>query len=736
VPKPTSKSRQAPLKERLLAILGEPNYQPLDKVQLGKKLGVPADLRHEFRKELESLESNGEIARIRKNFYVLPDTANLFSGRITFTDRGFAFVENEIKGGPDLFIAAENTATAMHGDTVLARITHEGMEEKAGGGRPRRGGPRGGGDRHEGRVIRILNSANPTLVGTLNQARHFFYVVADEPRIVQNIVVDPAHSACAKKPSVGEKVVVRLDPWESRHRAPEGVITEVLGQADAPGVDMLAIIKKHHLPEKFPDAVLRQADETSETIPASEIAQREDFRGGFIVTIDPDDARDHDDAITVTPLRDGWRLEVHIADVSHYVPLGSPLDKEALKRGNSVYLADRVIPMLPERLSNGICSLKEGVDRLTGAVVIEFDKLGNPRRTRFARGIICAKARLTYKMAFAMLQAKPVDEISQAVHNAWTLAAILRKNRFANGALDLDMPDVKVVLDDKGTPIRLDKIENDISHQLVEEFMLMANEAVARAIQEAPARSIFRVHEPPDNDRLAEFRQFAISYGYRVGDLSNRTEIQKLLRASRGKPEENVIRIGLLKSLKRACYDTDPIGHYGLAKTFYTHFTSPIRRYADLVVHRTLFDTVLARGKAKRRDAATMDLREAAIHISTTERTAADAEKESVRLKKLEYLELQAGGVKNRERFPAAIIDIKSYGLLVELPQFLLTGLIHVSELRDDFFTFDAPRLRFVGRKTKREYIIGQEIEVEVVKVDKIKRQVDFRPSTPRKTPR
>ncbi len=727
MPKKPSASDPEKIKARLLQLLGSENYQPLNPQQLAGKLGLPSGARGAMGRLVDQMEKAGEIARIRRDRYVLPTTAGLFTGVVQFHDKGFAFVVSET-GGRDLYIAAENTATAMHGDRVLARITHEGLEQIA---NSRRRGGRGAGreQKMEGRIIRILTVANPTLVGTLQRSRHFAYVVADEPRIVQNIVVDPAGSEAGRQAKIGDKVVVQLDPWESRHRAPEGVITEVLGPADAPGVDMEAIIRKFHLPMAFPEVVTEEAGAVPPTVHPGELRGRVDCRNDFIFTIDPDDARDFDDAISVVPMRGGWQLQVHIADVSHYVRPRTMLDKEAFNRGNSVYLADRVIPMLPERLSNGICSLVPGQDRLTARALIDFDRQGQMVRVAFGRAVIHSRARLTYREAFAILETKPANELERALHEAWRLAAILRKRRFAHGSLELDMPEVKVWLDDKGRPVRLEKSENDISHQLIEEFMLAANEAVAQAITEHPTRGIFRVHEQPDQDRLEEFRQVALTYGYRVGDLTNRSEVQKLLKQSRGKPEENVIRIGLLKSLKRACYDVEAIGHYGLAKTHYTHFTSPIRRYADLVVHRILFGVVAPQGRpAKPAGFAPVELRECAVHISSTERAAADAEKESVKLKKLEYLAMQAGASK-RERFPAGIIDVKSYGMLVELPDYLLTGLIHVSELRDDFYTFDPTRLRFVGRRKKREYRIGEHLEVEVAKVDMIKRQVDFRPA-------
>ena len=529
---------------------------------------------------LRQLEQSGEIARIRKNRYVLPSEADLVTGTLHVHQAGYAFLSTGKPGEQDLFIAAENTGTAMHGDKVVARITRDERysRAKSGQGRP------------EGRVIRILERAHDSLVGTLQQSKNFFYVVPDDPRIGHNVYVQiPPQPPLPKTPSRGDKVVVRLEPWESRHVNPEGQIIEVLGPSSAPGVDMLSIIRKYHLPTEFPRNVLEEAQEIPETVSEEMCEGREDLRDQFIVTIDPDDARDFDDAINVERIPGGgWNLGVHIADVSAYVKPGAALDREAHKRGNSVYLPDRVIPMLPERLSNGVCSLKPGVNRLTHSVFIQFTKDGRVKSSRFARTVIRSARRLTYREAYAILQAAPHDQLGERLHVAWELASLLRKKRFEQGSLDLDFPEVKVRLDDQGKPILLERIENDESHQLIEEFMLAANEAVARELKNRSIPTIYRVHENPEPDKLAEYRELVLSYNYKVGDLTQRKELQRLLASLAGKPEEQALKIGLLKSLKRARYAAQSLGHYGLAKTNYTHFTSPIRRYADLVVHRAL----------------------------------------------------------------------------------------------------------------------------------------------------
>ena len=748
--------KSLPLRERILRQLQTKGYRPLDKVGLSQALKWPHEKRGVLKDMLLEMEQAGEIARIRDDRYVLPQTADLITGTLQVHTGGNAHLLSSTPGAKDIFISAVNLGTAMHGDKVTARVMHEGRQQRPG--------------TEEGRVVKILERVNTTVVGTLQSSKKFFFVIPDDSRLQHDIYVrlpgerrsrdtpDVVKPGRAKReqpapragraltPKVGDKVVVRLDPWESRHVNPEGEIIEIIGPASAPGVDMLSIIRKHNLPTEFPGSVEREAERISEAIPADEIARREDLRGGFIITIDPDDAKDFDDAINVERTASGWHLGVHIADVSHYVRPDGALDREARKRGNSTYLADRVIPMLPERLSNGICSLKAGVERLTFSAFIDFDAQGRITKARFARTVIKSAARLTYRQALAILENRPppptpnyerggkvhldsapiplnvTPELHDRVHGAWELASLLRKNRFLAGSLDLDFPEVKIWLDDQGRAERLEKMDNDISHQLIEEFMLAANEVVAKELKHRNTPAIYRIHEDPDADRLADFRTLAATYGFRAGDLTQRRELQKLLASTKGTPEEYAIKLALLKSLKRAAYGTQPVGHFGLAKVNYTHFTSPIRRYADLLVHR---------GLAREKMGPIGDLTELATHISTTERTSADAEKDSTMLKKMEFFQRQLATKKPGE-FRALVVDVRSYGLSVELPDVLVTGLIHVSDLPEDFYEFDSVRLRFIGRKTKRIYKIGDALQVVVSRVDAYKRQIDFVPAKPR----
>jgi ribonuclease R len=714
--KPPGERGKHDLRSRILGLLTE---RALNKVEISKSLDLPVQQRAKLRELLREMEVGGEVARIRKDRYVLPEDADLVTGNIQFHASGSAHVLSERAGQPDLYIGGEDTFTAMHGDRVVARLITEAAQTPEW----KVAHPVKPGRRREGRVIRILERANDTIVGTLQKSRNFYFVVADDPRFVHNLYV-PAPSPPLSA-GLGDKVVARLDAWPSRHVNPEGHIIEVLGPTGSPGVDMLSIVRKYQLPGPFPREVLREAEDLPPEIDAEELARREDLRDRFILTIDPDDARDFDDAIEVERAHDGWSVGIHIADVSHFVPPKSGLDREATSRGNSVYLADRVIPMLPEALSNGLCSLRPNEDHLTFSVFAEINHKGKVRSVRFAKTVIRSAARLTYKEALAHLKRSPHNNLTRKLHTAWELASLLRRQRFAAGSLDLEFPEVKVWLNAQGKPLRLEKIENDISHQLVEELMLLANELVARELMRQRQPSVYRVHEKPDPDKLLEFRETVLIHGIQCGDLSHRPELQKLLVSIRGKPQEYAIKLGLLKSLKRARYAPEPLGHYGLNKSNYTHFTSPIRRYSDLVVHRALAQLL---GLTKRGPDSSA-LSSVSEHLSTTERIAADAEKDSVKLKKLEYFQDQASSRRAGEAFSARILEVRNYGLLIELPDFLMTGLVHVSSLDGDFFLLDAPRARLVGRRSRRVFQVGDDIKVHVARVDIFKQQVDFRPA-------
>jgi ribonuclease R len=706
---PKSKVAQkspAPLhwREALTPLLASAGYQPLDEKALARRLRVPPTDSSAFAEFLAAEGKVGRVMHVRQSLYVLPKSLGFCVGHLQMNERGFGFLVSTDPAQADFYIAGEDTGTAFHGDLVLARI-------KGQHGRQRD-------SRLRGEVVKVLQRKRRQLVGTLRKTPLFYFVLPDETRIPHDIIVpEPAVT-----PPIGQKVVVELKDWPDRRKPPEGVITEVLGAPDAPGVDLLSIIRKHDLPTSFPEKVEQEAADIPALIPAAEIARREDFRKIFTLTIDPDDAKDFDDALSYRLLPNGdFEIFIHIADVSHYVPSGSALDVEARMRGNSVYLVDRVIPMLPEKLSNGICSLQPNVDRLVKTAIVTLDRRGETKSFRFAAGIIHSAKRFTYKEAFSQLRKPPTTPLASHLHALNGMAQILRRRRFAKGALDLDFPEIKVRVNHLGIPTHLEKNENDISHQLIEEFMLLANEVVALELKRRGRPGLYRIHENPDPGRLLEFRAQAKSMGFPCGDLTQRGEIQKLLNRVRGQPGESVVKIGLLKSLKRAMYSPKPLGHFGLAKLNYTHFTSPIRRYSDLVVHRVLF--------SKGREVADFNydgLSRLALHLSNTERSAAEAEQESVKLKKLEYFERQAHATK-RTSFQALIQEVRSSGLMVQLPEFVIQGMVPLSGLQGDLFVFNPQRLELQGQRTKITLRAGQSLLVEVARVDLARHQVDFR---------
>lgn len=700
--RPPEVNRSLPLSwsERLAQLVSHPNYQPMEQAALARRLQIPPAEMKAFGEFLEQEEKTGRIMIVRHKFYILPKRLGFIVGHLQMNERGFGFLVPQDPAEADFYVGNEDTGTALHGDLVLARHKEQ---------------RRGRDERLRGEVAKVLQRKRRQLVGTLRKTPLFYYVVPDETRIPRDIYVE----APSGQAPLGQKVVVELKEWTQANKPPEGVITEVLGAPDAPGVDLISIIRKHDLPTSFPEKVEQEAAEISAQIPSEEIRRRQDFRSLFTMTIDPDDAKDFDDALSYHLHPNGdFEIFVHIADVSHYVTPGSALDLEARMRGNSVYLVDRVIPMLPEKLSNGICSLQPKVDRLVKTAIITLNRRGEIKHYRFAAGIIHSQKRFTYQEAFTLLKKPASTPLARHLHALNTMAQVLRKRRFAAGALDLDFPEVKVRVDDLGIPTGLEKNENDISHQLIEEFMLLANEVVALELKKRHRPGLYRIHEKPDPERLEEFRIQAKSMGFSCGDLTQRGEIQKLLHRVRGQSGESVVKIGLLKSLRRAAYSPQPLGHFGLSKLNYSHFTSPIRRYADLIVHRLIFDPKLQLDQQQ--------LAQVAQHLSQTERTASEAEQESIKLKKLEYFERLASATK-RTSFSALILEVRASGLMVELPEFLIQGMVHLSALEGDLFVFSPQRLELQGQKTRIVLRSGQPLSVEVAGVDLARRQVDFR---------
>ena len=733
------------LRKQLLKHLKGANYKPKDKSELARALGVPPKTRKLFRSVLKELESDGRLEQLKKGKLALrrkgagaAGGGREIVGTIRFQDQGHAFVTDESQGENSrwILVPAKHTGTAMDRDRVAVVL------EKKPADKPwlkhikdpeQRRRAMAGADRQQGRVRKVLERRNATVVGTFRHRKKFAYVQPDSQVLPASIELkraelpDPA-------PKDGDKVVAKIDFWKSRESSPRGHLVKVLGRPDSPGVDILSVIHKHNLPLEFPDEVVAEAAAMPARVTKADLEGREDWRDRPVFTIDPKDAKDFDDAILVERREDGgWELAVHIADVSHYVTPRSALDREAEVRGNSVYLVDRVIPMLPEKLSNGLCSLKPDVDRLTRAAIMRFDISGKQTDVRFVSAVIRSQKRLTYEEAYEILKSKPKgrrDPVAERVRTAWELASLLRQRRFENGGLDLDFPEVKVRLDKRGKPVELVRIDYDESHQLIEEFMLVANEAVARATKERLAASVYRIHEDPDPDKLNELRETVSAFGIRVGDLANRAEVQKLLEQSEGMHEEHAIKIALLRSLKRAAYSELPVGHYGLAKTNYTHFTSPIRRYADLIVHRVLGRLMEPTSEKKKfKTPKLAKIKDIAAHLSLVERTAAEAEKETRRLKELEYFAMLAERKSGAPTFRATVIDVRRMGVFVELSDYFIGGLVRVADLpgSDEGAYFDPGEKAFYSRSPKWRVGVGDDLDVVVAKVDIEQSFLDFK---------
>ena len=698
------------MEKRISRLLGRPDYRPSTLPQLIGKLGLKPEDQPLILSTLEEMEKRGDVLRTKQDRYIQAREADLIPGTIQITRSGKGFVQPDAPGVPEIAIGERSTDTAMHGDHVLVRLN---VKPKG----LRKPGP----ETPTGTVVRVLERRRAQFVGTLQRGREFLHVIPDDPRLPGSVFV-PEPKDVGRKANIGDKVVVEIISWDSPMSSPEGEVIEVLGPPDAEGVDMLSVIRNYGLQLHFPREVLDEANAIAKSRPDNQPGKEEckwrvDCRPHNVITIDPDDAKDFDDAICIE--RDGkdkWKLWVHIADVSHYVRPGSPLDTEARKRGNSTYLVDRVIPMLPEALSNELCSLKPDVDRLTKCVEFSLNQYGGVISTKFYSAVIRSKRRFTYQEAFAALQRPPQNDTERMLHDAHQVAQQIRKARFKNGSLDLDFPERKIRLDEKGRVLRIEKVENDVSHQLIEEFMLLANEAVAAKLMATNKPAVYRIHEAPKEKKLMEYRDDVLSHRVPCGNLSIRGEVQKLLSKLSTLPIGAALKIGFLKSLMRARYAVEPLGHYGLAKKKYTHFTSPIRRYADLVVHRALFEKVPLQNSTAR---------QIADHISTTEKNSSDAERDSKDVKLYAWLNKQIE-TDSRETYSALVTDVRNFGFFVDVEALSMSGLVPVSAMTDDFFIFDADRGTLFGRRTKRLIKLGDTVEVQIYRIDTFKKQVDF----------
>ncbi len=752
------------LRERLISLMQSEQYVPMDKKEILSNLDLSKKDSRKLDYELRLLLSSGDVIRIKGDRFCMTRDADLVTGKILFRQTGSAMV---IPGGASnekqpIKIDAEDTSVAMHGDEVVVRLYDEFHKPRERRRKRRRPGEKIEPDGPFGRVIRIKERARTTIVGNLQKTRFFYYVVPDDPRIINDIYVpDPKKSDLQPKPKIGCKVVVKLHEWEQKHVNPEGEIIENLGKTHEPQAELMAILHKYDLDLKFPQAVVSEAKAINQNISKEQLKGRLDLRDVFTITIDPDDAKDFDDALSVQRLDSKLiKVGIHIADVGTYVKHGTQMDKEAQARGNSTYLVGTVIPMLPHELSNGICSLKEGVDRLVKSVFITFTRGGKAKDFEFYNSVIKSDKRLTYKQAYGIMRCEQLqeirelklppahqtgftgralnelsdaklDELRENLKQLWVIAAKLRSDRMRKGSLDLDMPETKIFVDENGYADRLEKIINDESHQLIEEFMLAANEAVAKALNTAGLPCIYRSHDDPEEERLEELKEFLGTFGVEAKNLLERKEMMRVIKALEAHPQAHLLKTQVLRSLKKAAYTSSADGHYGLYKRFYCHFTSPIRRYADLVVHR-VFEFYLVKfagreplhGDGSRYYASR--IASLAEHLSRTEVNSIEAERESVKVKLLEFFERELEK-KAKTQFTAVITEVRNHGMFVELTESGAFGMIHISTLTDDLYRVEADGSSIVGRKNHRQFRVGQKINVLVHRVDRFKRQVDFR---------
>ncbi|SFA43984.1 ribonuclease R [Parageobacillus thermantarcticus] len=700
------------LVERILTFMRDEAYKPLTVQELEEAFGITdAAAFKEFVKALVAMEEQGLVVRTRSNRYGVPEKMNLVRGKVSGHAKGFAFVVPDDPALDDIFIPPSEMKNAMHGDTVLVRVHADSS-----------------GARREGTIVRILERGVTEVVGTYTESKYFGFVIPDDKKIVNDIFI-PKHAANGAVE--GHKVVVRLTSYPQGRMSAEGEVVKILGHKNDPGVDILSIIHKHGLPLQFPDEVIEHANRISDTITEKDLQGRRDLRDQMIVTIDGEDAKDLDDAVTVTKLANGhYKLGVHIADVSYYVEEGSPIDREAYERGTSVYLVDRVIPMIPHRLSNGICSLNPKVDRLTISCEMEIDERGEVVSHEIFQSVIRTTERMTYSDVNKILVDKDEElrkkyaPLVPMFELMAELAEILRNKRMKRGAIDFDFKEAKVLVDENGKPYDIVLRERSVAERLIEEFMLVANETVAEHFHWLNVPFIYRVHEDPKPEKLQRFLEFITNFGYVVKGTGNHIHpraLQEILEAVRGEPEEMLISTVMLRSMKQARYDAESLGHYGLSTDFYTHFTSPIRRYPDLIVHR-LIRTYLINGQM---DEQTQQkwaekLPDIAEHASNMERRAVEAERETDDLKKTEFMEDKIG-----MEFDGIISSVTNFGLFVELPN-TVEGLVHVSYLTDDYYRYDERSYAMIGERTGKVYRIGDQITVRVINVNKDERIVDF----------
>ncbi len=701
-------------KQVIIDLMKNEFYVPMKEKELAIMLQVAPEERANLKRALEELLSQDKIQISKRGKYSIFDakTANAKSERIIGTfvsnQRGFGFVE--VDGWEeDLYVPADKVNGAYHLDTVeVALLKHH------------------SGKRQEAEVIKIIERGTNTIVGTFQKSKNFGFVIPDNQKLAEDIFIPIERS---KEAVDGHKVVVELTDYGKKNRKPEGKVVEILGHINDPGVDIMSIVKGFDLPVEYPEKVMHQAERIPEEILAADCEGRSDYRQVTMVTIDGEDAKDLDDAVSLQVEEGLYHLGVHIADVSNYVQERSALDREAFKRGTSVYLADRVIPMLPHKLSNGICSLNAGADRLALSCLMTINAKGEVIDHSIEESVICVNERMTYTSVKKILEEKDetererYKELVPMFEQMEELAAILRKKRKKRGSIDFDFPETKIILGKDGCPVEIQPYDRNVATKMIEEFMLIANETVAEHFFWLELPFVYRTHDFPDPEKISKLASFIYNFGYSMKvnkDEVHPKEIQKLLSRVEGSTEEALISRLALRSMKQAKYTVDCTGHFGLACDYYCHFTSPIRRYPDLQIHRIIKDWIRGRLKVKKIEHYEEILSQVAAQSSKLERRAEEAERETNKLKKVEYMERHLG-----EEFTGVISGVTQWGIYVELPN-TVEGMVHISKLPGDYFDYDESAYEMVGRETGSRYKLGQTVKVLVEKTDKFLRTIDF----------
>lgn len=700
-------------KEQILKFMKEPGYVPMRKRDIAALFRVPAEARDELAYILEVLLQDGSVTMDTRGRYHVED-ALVLTGEFRGTSRDFGFLTPE-DGSGDIYIEGGSTLGALNGDIVQAVIFEE-TGKYAGKSRV-------------GRVVKIVKRANEYVVGTFFKKKEYGFVVAEDKRLGSDIFIDSRYTKGAVS---GHKVAVQITDFGNGKQNPMGKIVEILGHINDPGTDIVTVLRAFGIPETFPEDVMQATETVPEAITEKECAGRLDLRDEVMITIDGEDAKDLDDAVSLRKTDRGYMLGVHIADVTEYVKEGSALDAEAKKRGTSVYLINRVVPMLPHRLSNGICSLNAGEDRLALSCIMELTEDGTIVGHRLAESVIHVNRRTSYTEVAGILTAaeekrpeleKEYGEIYGMILEMAKVSKLLREKRKARGAIDFDFPESKIILDESGRPAEIKPYERNDATRMIEDFMLAANETVAEDFfwQEIPF--VYRVHESPDEEKIKRLGILIQNFGYNLRGSKTAPHpkvLQALLEKSDGSPEEALIARLTLRSMKQAEYMVDCEGHFGLATKYYCHFTSPIRRYPDLQIHRIIKDNLRGELDEKRRGHYSAILPEVAQHSSKTERTAEEAERELEKMKKCEYAEEHLG-----EEAEGIISGITNYGMYVELPN-TVEGMIRLADIADDYYRFDEENYRLVGERSYREFQLGQTVKIMIHRVDKLLKTIDF----------